>query len=201
MQQGNAMRTLASIGRGATREIGDLIEMTAIGAKVAQRAGRSIALCTTECKFICGCCLEGWLDIASLLLRWPCHKWILCTYRHAFASTTNAHSRCRCCGELVRSRGCAHVRPRSPGRFSSTAPAQFCNSHCECTPRAPPLVIRAGGVEHKVSPLGSGRRRILKMAFVRRGCELREDMARHASHHGGGKNKRKKMGNKGKKKR
>ena len=63
------------------------------------------------------------------------------------------------------------------------------------------LVIRAGGVEHKVSPLGSGRRRILKMAFVRRGCELREDMARHASHHGGGKNKRKKMGNKGKKKR
>ena len=46
------------------------------------------------------------------------------------------------------------------------------------------LVLRAGGVEHKVSPLGSGRRRILKMVFVRRGCELREDMARHASHHG-----------------
>ncbi|EJK70922.1 hypothetical protein THAOC_07682 [Thalassiosira oceanica] len=62
------------------------------------------------------------------------------------------------------------------------------------------LVLRAGGVEHKVSPLGSGRRRILKMAFVRRGCKLREDMARHASHHGVGR-KRKKNSNKRKKKR
>ncbi|KAL3796105.1 hypothetical protein HJC23_000608, partial [Cyclotella cryptica] len=45
------------------------------------------------------------------------------------------------------------------------------------------LILKAGGVEHKVSPLGMGRRVILKLAFVREGALMLEDMAMHASHH------------------
>ena len=52
----------------------------------------------------------------------------------------------------------------------------------ETTPNSA-LILRAGGVEHKVTPLTSGRRTILKMAFVRQGSALVEDMAVHASHH------------------
>ena len=56
------------------------------------------------------------------------------------------------------------------------------------------LILKAGGVEHKVSSLGAGRRVILKLAFVREGAAMLEDMVMHASHHangGKGKNKRK----------
>lgn len=45
------------------------------------------------------------------------------------------------------------------------------------------LMLAAGGAEHKVTPLTSGRRTILKMAYVRRGSGLIEDMAGHVSHH------------------
>ena len=45
------------------------------------------------------------------------------------------------------------------------------------------LILRAGGVEHKVSPLTMGRRTILKMAWVRENAVLDETMKQHASHH------------------
>jgi hypothetical protein len=45
------------------------------------------------------------------------------------------------------------------------------------------LILGAGGAEHKVTPLTSGRRTILKMAYVRLGSGLIEDMAGHVSHH------------------
>ena len=52
------------------------------------------------------------------------------------------------------------------------------------------LVLKSGGVEHKVSPLRLGRRIILKLAFVREDAVLMDDMVGHASHHSGkGKNK------------
>ena len=54
------------------------------------------------------------------------------------------------------------------------------------------LVLKSGGVEHKVSPLRSGRRVILKLAFVKEGAVLLDDMIGHASHHGG-KGKKKKL--------
>ncbi|KAL7479674.1 hypothetical protein ACHAW6_005403 [Cyclotella cf. meneghiniana] len=61
------------------------------------------------------------------------------------------------------------------------------------------LILKAGGVEHKVSSLGVGRRVILKLAFVRQGAVLLKDMVMHASHHasgGKGKNKRKTLSRK-----
>lgn len=65
------------------------------------------------------------------------------------------------------------------------------------------LILKAGGVEHKVSPLKTGKRTILKMAFVREGGVMDEGMEEHASHHRGGddqmkkkKGSRKKQGNK-----
>lgn len=45
------------------------------------------------------------------------------------------------------------------------------------------LLLKAGGVEHKVSSLRVGRRVILKLAFVREGAVMLEEMAVHASHH------------------
>ena len=45
------------------------------------------------------------------------------------------------------------------------------------------LILKAGSVEHKVSPLKVGRRVILKMAFVREGAVLDVDMEGHVSHH------------------
>ena len=45
------------------------------------------------------------------------------------------------------------------------------------------LIIKAGGVEHKVSPLTVGKRTILKMAFVRELAVMDESMEGHASHH------------------
>jgi hypothetical protein len=53
------------------------------------------------------------------------------------------------------------------------------------------LILKSGGVEHKVSPLRVGRRTILKLAFVREGATLLDDMIGHAGHHSG-KNKKKK---------
>ena len=56
------------------------------------------------------------------------------------------------------------------------------------------LILKAGGVEHRVSSLGVGRRVILKLAFVREGALMLEDMVMHSSHHANGikgKNKRK----------
>ena len=45
------------------------------------------------------------------------------------------------------------------------------------------LILRAGGVEHKVSPLTVGKRTILKMAWVRENAVLDDTMKQHASHH------------------
>ena len=45
------------------------------------------------------------------------------------------------------------------------------------------LILKAGGVEHKVSPLTVGKRTILKMAFVREGAVMVDGMDGHASHH------------------
>ena len=63
------------------------------------------------------------------------------------------------------------------------------------------ILIKAGSVEHKVSSLSYGRRVILKMAFVREGALMSDEMREHVSHHhvsgsggsgSGGGNKRKK---------
>lgn len=55
------------------------------------------------------------------------------------------------------------------------------------------LILKSGGVEHKVSPLKVGRRVILKLAFVRKGAAVLDDMVGHASHHNGkSKNKKRK---------
>jgi len=43
------------------------------------------------------------------------------------------------------------------------------------------LILKAGGVEHKVSPLTSGKRTILKMAFARQGAAMSAGMEDHAS--------------------
>ena len=43
------------------------------------------------------------------------------------------------------------------------------------------LILKAGGVEHKVSPLRVGKRTILKMAFVRERAVMNADMEEHAS--------------------
>ncbi|KAL7552250.1 hypothetical protein ACHAWF_015480 [Thalassiosira exigua] len=52
------------------------------------------------------------------------------------------------------------------------------------------LILRAGSVEHKVSPLRVGRRAILKMAFVREGAKpIDGALEAHASHHSGGREK------------
>lgn len=63
------------------------------------------------------------------------------------------------------------------------------------------LILKAGGVEHKVSPLTVGKRTILKMAFVREGAVVVEGMKGHASHHQSPKKKKKnqKVGKKMKK--
>ena len=53
------------------------------------------------------------------------------------------------------------------------------------------LIIKAGGVRHKVSPLTVGKRTILKMAFVREYAVLDKSMKGHASHHNHGKKKHK----------
>lgn len=53
------------------------------------------------------------------------------------------------------------------------------------------LILKSGGVEHKVSPLKVGRRVILKMAFIKERAVMLEDMTVHASHHNN-KNKDKK---------
>lgn len=45
------------------------------------------------------------------------------------------------------------------------------------------LILEAGGVEHKVSPLSYGKRIILKMAFVSKHAVMDETMERHVSHH------------------
>lgn len=45
------------------------------------------------------------------------------------------------------------------------------------------LVLEAGGVEHKVSPLSYGKRIILKMAFASKHAVMDETMERHVSHH------------------
>lgn len=71
------------------------------------------------------------------------------------------------------------------------------------------LLIQAGSVEHKVSSLSYGRRVILKMAFVREGALIRDEMREHMSHHlqqhrrrgissrAGGKNRKKEKGGSG----
>ena len=46
------------------------------------------------------------------------------------------------------------------------------------------ILIKAGSVEHKVSSLSYGRRVILKMAFVREGALMSDEMREHVSHHG-----------------
>ena len=61
------------------------------------------------------------------------------------------------------------------------------------------LIIKAGGVKHKVSPLTVGRRTILKMAFVREYAVLDKSMEGHASHHNHGKKKHKNKNTKKKK--
>ena len=61
------------------------------------------------------------------------------------------------------------------------------------------LIIKAGGVRHKVSPLTVGRRTILKMAFVREYAVLDKSMEGHASHHNHGKKKHKNKNTKKKK--
>jgi hypothetical protein len=45
------------------------------------------------------------------------------------------------------------------------------------------ILIKAGSVEHKVSSLSYGRRVILKMAFVREGALMSDEMRGHVSHH------------------
>jgi hypothetical protein len=45
------------------------------------------------------------------------------------------------------------------------------------------ILIKAGSVEHKVSSLSYGRRVILKMAFVREGASMSDEMREHVSHH------------------
>lgn len=61
------------------------------------------------------------------------------------------------------------------------------------------LIIKAGGVKHKVSPLTVGKRTILKMAFVREYAVLDKSMEGHASHHHDGKKKHKNKNTKKKK--
>ena len=45
------------------------------------------------------------------------------------------------------------------------------------------ILIKAGGVMHKVSPLTVGKRTILKMAFVLESAVMDESMMKHATHH------------------
>lgn len=45
------------------------------------------------------------------------------------------------------------------------------------------LILRAGSIEHKVSPLKAGKRVILKMAFVRKDAVMNVGMEEHVSHH------------------
>ena len=45
------------------------------------------------------------------------------------------------------------------------------------------ILIKAGGVMHKVSPLTVGKRTILKMAFVLESAVMDESMKKHATHH------------------
>ncbi len=52
------------------------------------------------------------------------------------------------------------------------------------------IILKSGGVSHKVSALCHGKRSILKFAFVKNGAVLLDDMRKHVSHHRGvGKNK------------
>jgi len=45
------------------------------------------------------------------------------------------------------------------------------------------ILIKAGSVMHKVSPLTVGKRTILKMAFVLESAVMDESMKKHATHH------------------
>ena len=54
------------------------------------------------------------------------------------------------------------------------------------------LILKSGDVEHKVSSLRTGKRTILKVAFVREDAVMLENMVGHASHHNGETMKKKK---------
>lgn len=45
------------------------------------------------------------------------------------------------------------------------------------------ILIKAGSVMHKVSPLTVGKRTILKMAFVLESAVMDKSMMKHATHH------------------
>ena len=70
---------------------------------------------------------------------------------------------------------------RSPTKSEGAGPKYDMRS-VQTTPNSA-LILKAGGVEHKVTPLTSGARTILKLAFVREGAAMREGMEGHASHH------------------
>ena len=72
---------------------------------------------------------------------------------------------------------------QSPKKSDGAGPKHDVRS-VQTTPNST-LILKAGGVDHKVSPLTSGARTILKMAFVREGAAMREGMEGHASHHAG----------------
>lgn len=78
------------------------------------------------------------------------------------------------------------------GDDSSSSNKNYRIESVQTTPNSA-ILIKAGGVEHKVSSLSYGRRVILKMAFVREGALMSDEMREHVSHHnvgsvaGGGK--------------
>eukprot|EP00571_Detonula_confervacea_P006831 CAMPEP_0172316826 /NCGR_PEP_ID=MMETSP1058-20130122/29654_1 /TAXON_ID=83371 /ORGANISM="Detonula confervacea, Strain CCMP 353" /LENGTH=308 /DNA_ID=CAMNT_0013031241 /DNA_START=275 /DNA_END=1201 /DNA_ORIENTATION=+ len=76
-------------------------------------------------------------------------------------------------------------------------PPKYAIQSAQTTPNSA-LILKAGGVEHKVSPLTVGKRTILKMAFVREGAVIERGMEEHASHHAGKKKKTQRRSKSGK---
>lgn len=72
-------------------------------------------------------------------------------------------------------------------------PKRYAIQSAQTTPNSA-LILKAGGVEHKVSSLTVGKRTILKMAFVREGVVIEQGMEEHVSHHGRGRNNNRKGG-------
>eukprot|EP00573_Skeletonema_grethae_P001577 CAMPEP_0201691476 /NCGR_PEP_ID=MMETSP0578-20130828/4626_1 /ASSEMBLY_ACC=CAM_ASM_000663 /TAXON_ID=267565 /ORGANISM="Skeletonema grethea, Strain CCMP 1804" /LENGTH=219 /DNA_ID=CAMNT_0048176687 /DNA_START=278 /DNA_END=937 /DNA_ORIENTATION=- len=81
------------------------------------------------------------------------------------------------------------------GRKEANDDNRFRVESVQTTPNSA-ILIKAGGVLHKVSPLSYGRRVILKMAFVREGALMSDEMKSHVSHHNGSGGKRKKKNRK-----
>ena len=94
----------------------------------------------------------------------------------------------------------------SSNSSSSNSSNKYRIESVQTTPNSA-ILIKAGSVEHKVSSLSYGRRVILKMAFVREGALMSDEMREHVSHHdvrsgaGGAKKIVRKVGLPGKKRR